>query len=90
MQIITTFFIYILCNVRLQKGLEIYVLKWSLNIKCHEADMLFFVTWFLKDNGSMGSSAAKEMDESRMKRRMILVKVVALMMRWQSFRNLME
>lgn len=52
--------------------------------------MLFFVTWFLKDNGSMGSSAAKEMDESRMKRRMILVNVVALMMRWQSFRNLME
>lgn len=36
----------------------------------------------------MGSSAAKEMDESRMKRRMMLVKVVALMMRWQSFRNL--
>lgn len=36
----------------------------------------------------MGSSAAKEMDERRMKSRMMLVKVVALMMRWQSFRNL--
>lgn len=36
----------------------------------------------------MGSSAAKEMDDRRMKRRMMLVKVVALMMRWQSFRNL--
>lgn len=50
--------------------------------------LLFCFTLFLKDSGSMGSSAAKEMDESRMKRRMMLVKVVALMMRWQSFRNL--
>lgn len=49
---------------------------------------MHFVTWFLKDMGSMGSSAAKEIDDSRMKRRMILVKVVALMIRWQSFRNL--
>lgn len=48
----------------------------------------FFFTLFLKDSGSMGSSAAKEMDERRIKRRMMLVKVVALMMRWQSFRNL--
>lgn len=46
------------------------------------------VTWFLKDMGSMGSSAAKEIDDSRMKRRMMLVKVVALIMRWQSLRNL--
>lgn len=49
---------------------------------------MHFVTWFLKDMGSMGSSAAKEIDDSRMKRRMILVKEVALMIRWQSFRNL--
>lgn len=48
----------------------------------------FFFTLFLKDIGSMGSSAAKETDDSRMKRRMMLVKVVALIMRWQNFRNL--
>lgn len=46
------------------------------------------LTWFLKDMGSIGSSAAKEIDDSRMKRRMMLVKVVALIIRWQSFRNL--
>lgn len=45
-------------------------------------------TWFLKDMGSMGSSAAREMLLRRMKRRMVLVKVVALMMRWHSLRNL--
>lgn len=49
---------------------------------------MHFITWFLKDMGSMGSSAAKEIDDSRMKRRMMLVKVVALIIRWQSFRNL--
>lgn len=49
---------------------------------------MHFVTWFLKDMGSIGSSAAKEIDDRRMKRRMMLVKVVALMIRWQSFRNL--
>lgn len=38
-------------------------------------------TWFLKDSGSMGSSAAREMLLRRMKRRMMLVNVVALMMR---------
>lgn len=36
----------------------------------------------------MGSSAANEILLSKMKRRMMLVKVVALMMRWQSLRNL--
>lgn len=45
-------------------------------------------TWFLKDMGSMGSSAAREMLLRRMKRRMILVKAVALMMRWHSLRIL--
>ena len=48
------------------------------------------LTWFLKDMGSIGSSAAKEIDDRRMKRRMMLVKVVALIIRWQSFRNLKE
>lgn len=51
---------------------------------------MHFITRFLKDMGSMGSSAANEIDDSRMKRRMMLVKVVALMIRWQSFRNLEE
>lgn len=46
------------------------------------------VTLFLKDIGSMGSSAARETEESRMKSRMMLVKVVALMIRWHSLRNL--
>lgn len=49
---------------------------------------MHFITWFLKDMGSMGSSAANETDDRRMKRRMMLVKVVALIIRWQSFLNL--
>lgn len=85
LQIIDSCFICFLYN-KISKFIGVGVLFFKLQFKYKM--IFFFFTLFLKDNGSMGSSAAKEMDESRMKRRMMLVKVVALMMRWQSFRNL--
>ena len=45
-------------------------------------------TLFLKDLGSIGSSAAREILLRRMKRRMKFVKGVALMILWHSLRNL--
>lgn len=45
-------------------------------------------TWFLKEVCWTGSSAAREMLLSRMKKRIRLVKIVSLTMRWHWRRNL--
>lgn len=45
-------------------------------------------TWFLKEVCWTGSSAAREMLLSRMKKRIRLVNIVSLTMRWHWRRNL--